>query len=359
MYRKTFLEIDLNKYAQNCDLFINKTKKKMIAVVKANAYGAIDYYIASFLMKKGVDFFAVSSLDEALRLKNHGINANILIMGYVNELEIVKENNFAVIIPNLEYVERYLKELKDVRCHIKVNTGLNRLGLFPEECDKALKMLLDTGAKVEGVMTHYACTDNVEYTNQQYQLFEKTVKSLNYKFEYIHSMASDAALYLDDKISTHQRIGLGLLGYTNIENDWPLQPCISLKAEVVYSKQVKKGDGVSYNHHYISDGEGYILTLAIGYADGVNKKMEGQKVYVNGEEGTIVGTICMDLMMVKVSKPHPVGELVEIFGEHHNVYERREQLGECCCKIITDISDRVSRRYIQDDKVVDIIDPRI
>ena len=352
MYRNTYLEINVDSLYHNLDLFRNKTNKKMIAVVKANAYGTVDYEIASLLEERGVDFFAVSSLEEALRLRKHNIKSNILIMGYVRDLALVKENDLSIITPNAEFVEQYKDELNGVKVHIKVNTGLNRLGLFPEEVEGILNTLLNAGAKVEGIMTHYACSSDVDYSYRQYYLFKETVEKLNYDFKYIHSAATDAALTVEDEISNYVRIGLGLFGFANIEHDWDLKPAISLKAEVIYCKSLPEGYGVSYGHHYVSDGTGYILTVAIGYADGVDRRIKDHKVYVGDEECTVVGTVCMDLMMVHSMKPHKVGELVEIIGERITVEDRKDDYETCCCKVITDISDRVTRVYKKDNQVI-------
>ena len=352
MDRNTFLEIDIDKLYHNYDEFIKRTNKKMMVVIKANAYGLVDYEIARLCEEKGTDFFAVSSLDEALRLRKHGINTKILVMGYVHDLKAVKENNLSIIIPDYDYLNKYKAELKGVNVQMKINTGLNRLGIFPDEAKDVLNDLLNAGANVEGIMTHYACMADVDYTYSQYYLFKETVEKLNYDFKYISSAATDAALYLEDEVSNYTRIGLGLFGFANIQHDWDLKSVISLKAEVIACKKVKEGDGVSYGHHYISDGDGYILTAAIGYADGIDRALENKKVYIGDEEGTIVGTVCMDLIMIKTKNPHKAGELVEIIGDHKTVEDMKDELNTCCCKVLTGIAERVTRVYTKDNKVV-------
>lgn len=353
MYRKTFIEYNLDNIYHNLDAYIKLTNKKIMPIIKASGYGAIDYYLANKLEKKGVDFFGVSSLEEALRLRNHNISSNILVLGYANDLEVVKKYDLSIIIPSKDFVDEYKEELKDVRVHIKVNTGLNRLGIFKEESKDVLNDLLKYGAKVEGIMTHLAKNEDEEYTNSVYEDFKEVVNSLDYKFKYIHITASDASLYLKDEISNYVRIGLGLFGYTNIPNNIGLLPSVRLMAEVIYSKQIKKGEGVSYSHHYIFDGEGYINTVAIGYADGISKNLENKRVYIKDEEGQIIGTICMDLLMVKTKNKHKVGDLVEIFGDHITLYDRRNDLNTNLCQILTSINSRVTRVFVEDNKIVD------
>lgn len=359
MYRKTYLEIDLDKVFENADLFERHTNKKLMAVVKSNAYGGIDYYIASILEERGCDFFAVSSMEEAVRLRKHGIKSNILIMGYANSFDEIRKNNLSVIIPSIEYIRQYGMQLSNVKVHVKVNTGLNRLGVYPDELNETMDILKANNAKIEGIMTHMACGSDIEYTNKQYKLFENLVANLNYDFKYIHTCATDPAIYLDDKISNYVRIGLGLYGYANIdEPDIGMKPALTLMGEIVQCKKVPKGQGVSYGHDYISDGEGYILTVAAGYADGVSRDIKNHQVFVEGEDGTVVGTVCMDLLMVKTNNYHEAGGVVEIIGEHHNLKDRAREYKTNRCKIITDITDRVTRIYLQNGKIVKELNPR-
>ena len=359
MYRKTYLEIDLDKVFANAELFERHTNKKLMAVVKSNAYGGIDYYIASILEKRGCDFFAVSSMEEAIRLRKHGITSNILIMGYVTAFDELRKNDLSVIVPSIEYVRKYSGYLKGIKVHIKVNTGLNRLGVFPDEVSETMELLEKGKANIEGIMTHMACGSDIDYTNKQYKLFESIVNSLNYKFKYIHSSATDPAIYLEDKISNYVRIGLGLYGYANIdEPDIGMKPALTLMGEVIQCKKVPEGQGISYGHDYISDGKGYILTVAVGYADGVSRDIKNHNVFVENEEGKVVGTVCMDLLMVKTDNYHEAGTVVEIIGEHHNLKDRAKEYGTNRCKIITDITDRVTRIYTLNGKVINELNPR-
>lgn len=359
MFRKTFLEIDLDNLLENTKYLIEKTNKKVMAIVKADGYGLVDYYIASFLENEGIDFFGVSNLDEAIRLRKHGIKSKILVMGLIEEFDLLREYDISVITPSFNYVKEHQDKLKDIRVHIKVNTGLNRLGILKEETKDALDLLIEAKAKIEGIMTHYACNADREYTKKQYKDFKEIVNSLNYKFGYIHTAASDAIVYLEDDISNYTRLGLALFGYTNIENNFAIKPILSLYSEVVDCKKVNKGEGVSYGHKYISDGEGYISTVAIGYADGVNRNLSGKKVHIGDIEGTIVGTICMDLLMIKTDVPLNIHDKVELIGKHHSVYDRAKEVDSCCCQVITSISDRVTRLYIKDHKVVDEINQKL
>ena len=357
MYRNSYVKINLDHIKYNAEYFCKKNNKKIIGVVKANGYGSVDYMEISALRKAGVDFFAVSSLDEALNLRKHNINEEILILGYVaeNGLDLVRENNFAIVTVSKNYVDSM--NLKGIKVHIKVDTGMNRIGVEIEEVKEVLDILLNKGAIVEGIMSHFSSADNdKDYSIKQYNLFKECVNLIDYDFKFIHMSATDAALLINDDICNYQRIGIGLLGYSSYETD--LKPAVSLYSDVVMCKKLQPNETVSYGRHYTSDGNGYILTLPLGYADGFYRKNTGNKVYVGQEYGTIVGSICMDQMMVLTPNPHEVGESVEIYGEHIDVNQRAKQLETITYELLTSLSDRLKRIYIENGEIVNFIDPR-
>ena len=357
MFRNTYLQIDLDKLRFNIDYFLHKSNKKMMGVVKADGYGSIDYMEAKVLEEKGVDFFAVSSLDEALRLKKHGIKGQILILGYVPEeaFPIIRENDISIVTYSPEFVKE--ADLKDMKVHLKLNTGMNRLGIRPEEAKDILAILLEKGSIVEGVMSHFSSADfDEEYSVKQYERFRNCVLDLNYDFRYIHMSATDGSFLVHDDICNYERIGIGLLGYSSYETE--LKPCMGLYSEVVMSKRLPEGDTVSYGRHYTSDGKGYILTVPLGYADGFYRSNTGKQVYVENEYGTIVGSICMDQLMILAEHEHLPGTKVEFFGEHVSIVERAKELDTITYELLTGITDRVSRVYVEDGKIIEKIDPR-
>ena len=357
MFRNTYVQIDLDKLRFNIDYFQNKSDKKMIGVVKADGYCSIDYMEAAILEEKGVSFFAVSSLDEAMRLRRHGIKGKILILGYVPEdaLDIVKENGISIVTYSSEFVRE--TDLRDVMVHLKLNTGMNRLGIRPEKAKDTLDLLLKKGAIVEGVMSHFSSADEDEnYSIGQYERFRNCVLSLGYDFKYIHMSATDGSILVKDDICNYERIGIGLLGYSSYET--ALQPCVSLMSEVVMCKQLSEGETVSYGRHYVSDGKGYILTVPIGYADGFYRSNTGKKVFVENEYGTIAGSVCMDQLMVLTEHEHLPGSKVELFGEHVSIVERAKELGTITYELLTGLTDRISRAYVENGEIVKKIDPR-
>ena len=357
MYRNTYVEIDLDKLKYNAGRFQEKSKKEIIGVVKANGYCTVDYMEAKALEECGVSFFAVSSLDEALRLRKHGIHGQILILGYVptDAMDLIKENDISIVTVSREFVQK--TDMEGVKIHLKLNTGMNRIGVNVSEAKEVLDLLKEKKALIEGAMSHFSSADSDEaYSRKQYALFRDCVLSLDYDFKYIHMSATDGAIAIDDDICNAQRIGLGLLGYSSY--DIGLKPCVSLYSEVVMCKQLSEGDTVSYGRHYTSDGKGYILTIPLGYADGFYRANTGKEVYVENEYGTIVGSVCMDQLMILTQHPHPAGTRVELFGEHVDIVKRAEELHTITYELLTSLSDRITRVYVSDGNIIDRIDPR-
>ncbi|MBQ3295036.1 MAG: alanine racemase [Oscillospiraceae bacterium] len=357
MYRKSYVEVDLDALIDNAKYFMKNTDKKLIGVIKANGYGLVDHMEAAVLKESGVDFFAVSSLDEALNLRRHGFTDKILILGYVDpdDLHLVREKDLSVVSVSKDYVEK--ADLKGIKVHLKLNTGMNRIGVRPDEAKEVLEIMKEKGAVVEGVMSHFSSADtDKEYSISQYKMFKDCVRSLDHEFRYIHMSATDASLIIDDDICNYHRVGLGLLGFSSYETE--LKPCIRLFSEVSMVKKLNKGDTVSYGRHYTSDGEGYVLTLPIGYADGFCRANTGKKVYVGNEYGTIIGSVCMDQLMVLTDSYHEVGTKVELYGDHISIVERAADIGTIVYELITGLSDRLGRVYIRDGKIVRMIDPR-
>ncbi|MBP5279422.1 MAG: alanine racemase [Erysipelotrichaceae bacterium] len=358
MFRETYIEVDLDCIKYNANFFKNNSKKSIIGVLKANGYGTIDYIEAEALKEAGVDFFAVSSLDEALRLRNHGIDDKILILGYVPEtsMNLIRNNNLSIVTLSKDFVMK--ADLKDVNVHIKIDTGMNRIGIEPDEAKEVYDLLSEKGANIEGIMSHFSSADSdAAYSLKQYEMFKNVVTSLQHDFSYIHMNATDAAIILKDDICNAQRIGLGLLGFSSY--DVPLKPAVRLYSEVTMVKKLAEGETVSYGRHYTSDGKGYILTLPIGYADGFFRANTGKPVYIEKEYGTIVGSICMDQLMVHTEKYYRTGTKVELFGDHIDIKQRANDLDTIIYELLTNLSGRLSRVFIKDGMIYKTIDQRL
>lgn len=354
MYRNTFLELNEDRYLNNIRYLQTITKKRLIPVLKANGYGTVDYLVANLAAQEKVDLIAVSSLSEAVHLRKNGIKTDILILGFVDYeyFDIVKSNDFSIVTVSSDYIYNAKDCLKDLKIHIKVDTGMNRIGIYPNEVKSVFDFLMENDAKVEGIMTHYAKSDikDNQTTLEQYNLFENVVKELNYSFKYIHTSNTDASIHFNDSISTHIRCGIGLLGYSSYASN--LKPCLSLKTQITNIKKVEAGSGIGYGHHYISNGEGWIATIPLGYADGFIRTNSGRYVFVDGEYAQIVGSICMDQTMILCKQYHPPKTEVEIFGEHITIEQMAKELNVINYEILVYLSDRITRVFKKDDGTI-------
>lgn len=344
---KTYLEVNEDNIRYNINYLKEVSHKKLIAVVKANGYGTSDFELARIASKEGVDLLAVSSIYEAVNLRKKGILTDILILGAVDieHFDIVREYGFHIVTVSKDYVLNNARKFLGIKVHLKLNTGMNRIGILPSEAKEVFDVLRKSNAAVVGIMTHYACSDCDDvFTQKQYKEFNEVVESLNYQFKYIHTCNTDATVSLNDEVSNYVRCGLGLLGYSLKKSE--LKPAVSLYSEVINVKKVPTGEGVGYGQKYISNGKGYILTVPIGYADGYLRSNSGRLVYVGDELCVVTGNVCMDQMMVKSEVERKIGDRVELFGEHISIVQRAKDTKTVVNELLTNISSRVTRVFV-------------
>lgn len=366
---RTWAEIDLLALEEN----FREIKKlcretKIMSVVKANAYGHSVSVIAPKLEKLGTDAFAVSNIDEALQLREIGITKPILILGYT-PIELAKElseNNISQCVYSLEYARLLSKEAKaqnvNVKIHIKLDTGMSRLGFnfktadFPEFSD-ALEAAKQENLILEGIFTHFALADREnpsdnDFTNEQFNLFKKGVELLKEKGlnpEFVHCCNS-AALVLDsEKQLDYVRPGVILYGLApsdSVSEKINLKPVMTLKSVVSMVKEIKKDDTVSYGRTFKAEKTIRTATVAAGYADGYPRLLSNDYyVLINGKKAKILGRICMDQLTVDVSDIPDVkmGDEVILFGKELPVDVLAEKCGTINYEIVCGISPRVPR----------------
>ncbi len=360
MRATSYIDIDLDAISDNVKRLCEISGKAMMAIIKANAYGLVDHIIAKHLEEEGVYFFGVSSILEAVSLRDHGIKAEILVLGYV-DLEDIKtaiDDDIQVTIVSPDYAKTIAtNDIKGLRVHIAVDTGMHRLGLWPEEIEETMALLEGRGAKVEGIFTHYAKSgDDKDFTDLQYDRFLKVLEDLDRDFPYIHTANTDGALTLADGVSSFVRCGIGIFGYSSFED--VLRPSVSLYSTVTNTRYIKKGEGIGYGQVDHLEEDAYILTVAIGYADGIIRKNRGRKVYIDGHYCPIFGNVCMDQLMVKSDVYIAPGTKVEIFGDHISIYDMAKDLETIPYEILTSMSDRLERRYHKGGRIVGVHDPR-
>lgn len=356
MYRNTWMEINLDALYENVIRTKEMCAKKYIAVVKANAYGNGDWMVSKTCLEAGADMLAVSSLDEAMMLRNKGYEGKLLILGATNaeDADLLIQHHISTTIYSMNFVNALVeKGCTGLLAHLAVDTGMNRLGFKDKETLKqAFTKLKDAGCVMEGIFTHFYCSSDADHviTKKQFALFKEAVTYLDYPFEWIHCDNSDASVFFKDDVSNACRVGISLYGISPFTNTL-IQP-VSLYTEVFMTKTIHKGETVGYGALHTAASDEIIGTCPIGYADGLIRKNIGRKVYVDGEYCEIVGNVCMDQMMIRLNHTVKDGTVVEIFGPHIDIEEMAKELETISYEILCLITDRVTRRYIRNGQIV-------
>lgn len=352
IYRDTYACVDLSALKANLTYVHHICQKPIMAVVKANAYGHGAVEIANSCLETGlVKMFAVACVKEALELRQAGIKQDILVLGVtrIEDVVIACLNNITINIFDEDYAKKLCALVlpRSLKVHIKLDTGMNRIGLKSKDAfESVLTMLADQNQiVVEGVFTHYGAADEKNDTYQeQFAKFQAIIG--DHKFKYCHAANTAGALYHHEDFTNMVRIGIALYG---IEPDGSLnsklKPVMSLKTKVVMIKEIQPGESVGYGFTYTATKQQRIATLPIGYGDGLIRKNQGRMVVINNHFYPIVGRVCMDQMMVAVDEEVQVGDEVEIFGNRISLTQMANELDTIPYEIICLISPRVPRIY--------------
>jgi alanine racemase len=377
-YRPTWAEISLDAIAHNINAFRKRlpASMKLMAVVKANAYGHGAVEIAEEAVRQGADYLAVAFLDEAMELRHAGITAPILVMGYTPPEALLEAARHQITVTI--YTDEVLSSLetmsasfsRPLKVHIKLDTGMGRIGIYDESEAIAFieKAVAIPNVQVEGLFTHFAKADEKDksYTQMQHGRMAKIVDQLEAKgitFSWNHAGNSAAAIDCPETSFHMVRIGISLYGmYPSDEVDRSLvdlKPVMSLKTRVVMVKDLPPGSGISYGTIYETKQHETIATLPIGYADGYTRLLSQKaEALVHGFKVPIVGRICMDQCMLNVTGiPNVrIGDEVVLFGQQGEqvipVDDLAALLGTINYEMTCKISCRVPRVYLRDGAVV-------
>ncbi len=341
-------------------------KSKIIAVVKANAYGHGDVRVSRALEDAGVNFFAVSNVFEAVRLREGGIRGNILILGYtpVSHLHLLAEHSLIGTVVS----ERHVSELvahapKNAEFHIAIDTGMHRIGLDLDDLENT-KNIIENAAKtlnITGMFTHLSVADSSSAEDNYFT--EEAV----YKFgsicrereglgiNNVHCLNSAGGLRYFNELFNTVRLGISLYGYSPSEDvDLPeeILPVLEWKTAVASVFKIKAGESVGYGRSFTAKRDMLIATLMTGYADGYPRALSGKgKVIINGKFASVVGRVCMDMMMVDVTDIEGVraGDTATLIGCSGDKTVTADDLGReadtISYEILTGISERVERIY--------------
>jgi alanine racemase len=354
LYRDTYAVINLNNLKYNLEMVYLKVKKPLMAVIKADAYGHGYQEIASYLRTiPYVEMFGVATLKEAIDLRELGIEKDILVLGAIpltkEDIDLAIVNAISLTVFSMSYfttLESMLDGCKALKIHIKLDTGMNRLGIKTKaEFEEILQRTKVSSFIVEGVFTHFATADgDRDAYEQQLEKFYDLIKDKS--FRYIHCSNSAGMVYHQEGRTNLGRIGIVMYGAEpNGEDTNVYRQVMSLYTKVAMVKKVVKGEKVSYGFTYTVSEDCYIATLPIGYADGIIRKNQGREVYINGNYYPIIGRVCMDQMMVQVDETIKEGDLVEIFGDHISLAKMAKELDTIPYEILCLISKRVERIY--------------
>ncbi len=355
IYRNTYAEINLQNLYQNYSNIDSLLKnKKVIPVVKANAYGHGGIEVVKYLIDRNIDYFAVSLLEEAIELRKEFKSIEILIMGIIDRSQfyIASRYNLSITIGNFDQLVDIESLDFPITVHMKIDTGMNRLG-FKDENDivKAFNIMRkNSHIKLQGIFTHFATADgNKGFYDTQLSKFSTVIKLLNYEFEMIHISNSSSMIKYESKIdyTTHTRLGISLYGLTLDKETKFLKNTYRLISHVSEIKYLEPGDCVGYGATYTAKEKEIIGILPIGYADGFIRQNQGGDVEINSKRYSIIGRICMDQMFIKIDNTITKHDDVILFGGLVSIDEVAKRLNTINYEIICQITYRVPKIYIK------------
>ena len=384
--RRTWTEISLDYAKKNFEEIKKKTgKAKLCCVIKADGYGHGAVTLATLYERLGADFFAVSNLDEAKELRDSDISLPILILGFtpVENVLDLQRLNITQAVYSLDYAkalsEQCVKNNCSVKIHIKVDTGMSRIGFMCQEFPRDNNSIEEIktacslkGLEPEGIFTHFCVSDCAqdgrEFTNRQFNNFNHTINSLkenNIIFDIVHCSNSGAVEDYPDTYCDMVRAGIILYGLAPsplLKDKFKLTPCMSMKTIISHIKTIKKGATVSYGRTFTADRDMRVATVPVGYADGfIRAYAKDGYMVVNGKRANIIGRICMDQTMIDVSDIENVktGDEVIVFGNGNSGERTADDLARCAdtinYEVVCTISKRVPRLFVHNEKVTEVM----
>lgn len=365
---ETVLEVNLDAMLRNYNYFRSKIPSScgIIAMVKASGYGAGSYEIAKTLQDAGASYLAVAALDEGVELRNNGIVMPVMVMNpRAANYRALFNNRLEPVIYSYEMLQILKEEsvrygFKEYPVHIKLDTGMHRMGFEEKDLSKLIGLIKDTPQiRVASIFSHLAtadCIDMDEFTYGQLDKFEKMssliIQELGYDIKR-HILNSAGILRFPDYHYEMVRLGIGLYGANTLppEYEKPLATVSTLRTVIIAIREISGNEAVGYGRKGKIEGLTRIATIPIGYADGMNRKFGNGniRVLLNGHTVPTIGSICMDATMLNVTGIDcKVGDEVEVFGENMSLQRLADTLDTIPYEILTSISPRVKRVYFRE-----------
>lgn len=374
--RASFVEVNTASLRHNFSAVKRIVPKDahIMAVVKANAYGVGAIKASEIFLQEGANYLGVATLDEALELRSHFSKTPILILGYSPNANasMLIDNDLSAMIFSLEQAEVFsqmaLKSQKRLKIHLKIDTGMHRLGLEPNfksiEIIKKIRAL--KGLEIEGIFTHLSNADAKIKTHAKNQMkafnaFLEQLLNQKIEFQYRHAYNSAGILSLcngnENRFLNLYRPGIMLYGFypsNGMKETYPtiLKNVISLKAQIVQIRSVKKGEFIGYGEHFYTNEETLVGVLALGYADGLMRALGNRiQVAINNQLAPLIGKVCMDQCFVKLNNIEAKeGDEVILFGDKsakaNDASEIAALLNTIPYETISTLSKRLERVYI-------------
>nr|WP_303787436.1 alanine racemase [Ruminococcus bromii] len=387
MVKRTWAEISLNAIEHTYNVIRNKVADdtKVCCVIKADGYGHGAVELSQIYEKLGADFFAVSNIDEGIEIRKSGSKLPIVILGYtpVSEAENLAEYDISQAVFSLEYAKELSEKCVEEDCickmHIKVDSGMSRIGFMCQEFPRdeySIEEICEAcclpNLEVEGLFTHFCVSDEDaegrEFTNKQYENFihvRDSLKKRGVDISVVHCSNSGAIEDYPETCCDMVRAGIilyGLAPSSKLADRLDLVPAMTLKTVVAFVKEVQKGATISYGRTFTADRKMKIATVPIGYADGfIRQNAKDGYMMVNGKKAKIVGRICMDQTMLDVTDIEDVktGDEVVVFGTGENGEPTADSLakntGTINYETVCLVGKRVPRIYIKDGKIENVM----
>lgn len=395
MYRNTYVEINIDNLQNNVKEVLNKYPEYeyYIGVVKGNAYGHSDS-ICKYIVESGINYLAISSLEEGISLRKKVQNIPILCLEPIDlkYIEICIENNITITVHDYDYYKELmkLKINKTLKVHLKIDSGLCRLGLYNKHhINEVVKGLREKdNVEIEGIFTHFS-TDGIydESWDNQYNKFQELTSEIDLSQIPIVHLGRSQTLLNHEKIPFANGIRLGIImyGYNTTPKPLPndfinrlrklkrklynkkhnisktitnvdinLQPAFSLYSEVTQVKKIKKGSFVGYGRIYEAPEDMYVAIISIGYADGFSRRNKGRQIVINNKRYQLIGEINMGMIIAKVDESVKMGDKVTLIGKEITMKEVASYIGTSIYEGSCMINDWVPRVLVKKGEIVEI-----
>lgn len=352
LYRNTYAKINITNIKDNVSKIINyyNNYDYYFGVVKADCYGHQDLSVVKAIIDGGCNYLAVAMLEEALEIRTKYREIPILCLGVIpiDYLNVCIENNITITVSSLEYAQELIKcNCKNLKVHIKINSGMNRLGVSSKtEFNEIINLLNENNIFIEGIYSHIYNASDENDTLKQFDIYKSIISEVDKTTIPIFHIAASETLTNYNKLDFINGCRLGIIMYGFTENkSLDLKSTFGLYSKIIQINNLKPGDKLGYSGKYIAEDYERIGVVCIGYADGIIRKNTGRNVYINNREYPIIGNVCMDMLFVKIDDSVNVGDEVVILKDITHIEEVSKHLETIPYEVLCTISKRVPRIY--------------